>query len=322
MKNLKNILIIILSVLVLTNCKKDDDAKPEKNKIRARFGQAEYLIKENQKTLKIPIVTDTTYGENLVFKIKVMTTDLDHPAELNTNFKIIEAPKTNTKIAYLDLSIIDDNKKNEPRQVYLDLIETEQYSPDKIARCKLTILDDDLNSVSDDHPLKKMQGYYKAEVTHKSEDSEKFYSGDPLLKKWDMTIEIEDDSYNTIYISGIHGSPTKVPFELVEDVSKVAWMSGSNRFFVAPKLSRIKNVFKGQIDLGGGTSVLLDNEELVVASNVIYTENGTEYEGVVGVFVEEKADHLYIQDLMIGYKAAGKEKPYLLIKVSLKLTKL
>ena len=282
-------------------CSKDSDTK-SKEKVKISFLESTVTAKENAGTYQIKVVFEKEYNGEI--KYEAVKDDITkNIAENGTHFTITGITQVSGKEALIEVTLINDNDKNENREIYIDLIEGEGYEIAKIGRCKLIIINDDLNSLDPDHPLKHLQGSYIATVVHKTDDSKNMVPKDKDGNNWNITVEADNEDYGVFYLTGIRNTTTKLTCEVSEDGTYA-------------KINYETPIVNAYSDLALPDGTPLKGAESPLVS-VLKDENGQD--AYADVIIKIKDNQLYIEHLVIGARVNG--KTYLVHEVEVTMDK-
>ncbi len=145
----------------------------------------------------------------------------DYQAILGTHFKY-EVLKIESKF-FIEVELMDDNEQNENREVYFEIAVAGNNKLGTIARCKLTIMDNDFAEVDANHPFKALQGNYIATKTKSYYDK-----ADGESNEWKMRIELDNDDFGSFYIVGFRNTKTRVKCIVEKDATSGFLIEGAH----------------------------------------------------------------------------------------------
>ena len=202
---MKNVFLMAFAILLVcfTGCSESDEPVIEKTKVS--FIEVDHEEKESAGTLEIKVKLSEAVAFAESLQIGVTSDGFENPAEEGVHYRVEKIIQPTGDIATIEVELIDNTDENTKRQFAIELIEDDNYGLGDMARCVVSILDDDLIDAPEDHPYAHLVGYYTGKVTYvtnkKSED---------LEAEWSMRITVDPNDYSNFYIDGFSGTTTKV----------------------------------------------------------------------------------------------------------------
>ena len=319
---MKRILIYLCVLAVcFTSCGKEESNTENVEKILFSFSETSHVINENVETYSIPVRFKEKFDKLDEIEFQFISDEFETHAVESEHFEVVGVERVNDTLANIVINVIQDEIVNEPRLVYMELLENDylQFSTsgNAIGRTEITILDDDFVGVSSDHPLYKYQGNYIGNVTYYYEEDQKV-AGDDNGDMWNMKVRLEETQYDIMYISGFRNTTDEL-MALVSHDGKRARIAFEttitnaypNFDFDGVNITGLESPLAGydpETDTYGDVIIMLETQEVTPLGGQPTT-------------IEVQEGELYIGSLDIGVILPDNNNPSLLQNLGLSMMK-